>query len=81
MPLLLALIQMKHAEESQIVAPITVQNLVQIEGLAAEEFAGTKTLQDVTTLGLVQTGMLKPFAAQKSVIIESANQLHKIVMD
>ena len=81
MPLLLALIQMKHAEESQIVAPITVQNLVQIEGLAAEEFAGTKTLQDVTTLGLVQTGMLKPFAAQKSVKIESANQLHKIVMD
>ena len=73
---------MKHAKESPIAAPITVQSLVQIEELTVEEFAGTKTLQDVTTLGLVHQGMLKPHAVQKPVVrIEGANQLHKIVMD
>ena len=72
---------MKHAKKSQIAAPITVQSLVQIEGLTAEEFAGTKTLQDVTTLGLVHMGMLKQYAAQKSVKVEGANQLQTIVMD
>ena len=73
---------MKHAKESPIAAPITVQSLVQIEELTVEEFAGTKTLQDVTTLGLVHQGMLKPHAVQKPVVqTEGANQLHKIVMD
>ena len=73
---------MKHAEESQIAAQITAQRLALIQDKAVEVFVGTKTLQNVTTLGLVLQGLLKRNAAQKSVVlIDSVNQLKMVVMD
>ena len=73
---------MKHAEKSQIAAQITVQRLALMLGKAVEVFVGTKTLQNVTTLGLVLQGLLKRNAARKSVVlIDSVNQLKMVVMD
>ena len=74
--------EMKHAEKSQIAAQITVQRLALMLGKAVEVFVGTKTLQNVTTLGLVLQGLLKRNAARKSVVlIDSVNQLKMVVVD